>query len=273
MTDPSSSDAPDPYAREDLTVVIDVPPGQEPVIRLDVYLTQKMANVTRAKVQRGIKEGRVTINGTAQKKASTIVQPGDQIACTMSRPKPIQLLPEPIPLDILFEDDDIIVLNKPAGLVVHPAYGHPSGTLVNALLHHVGARAETLDALADDDDADLEVGLAMANAGPAYDGDPTARPGLVHRLDKDTSGLMIAAKHDRALAHLGRQFAERTIRRRYLAARLGRHRPARGPRGDVARARPQKPQARRRAPGGRGQVGRHELRDAGGDGAHEPLPV
>ena len=135
----------------------------------------------------------------------------------MSRPKPIQLLPEPIPLDILFEDDDIIVLNKPAGLVVHPAYGHPSGTLVNALLHHVGARAETLDALADDDDADLEVGLAMANAGPAYDGDPTARPGLVHRLDKDTSGLMIAAKHDRALAHLGRQFAERTIRRRYLA--------------------------------------------------------
>ena len=229
MTDAHPSDAPDPYAREDRTVVIDVPPGQEAVYRLDVYLTQKMANVTRAKVQRGIKEGRVTVNGAVQTKASTVVQPGDAIACTMSRPKPIQLLPEPIPLDILFEDDHILVLEKPAGLVVHPAYGHPSGTLVNALLHHVGARPETLEALADDDDdADLDVGLAMANAGPAYDGDPTARPGLVHRLDKDTSGLMIAAKHDRALAHLGKQFADRTIRRLYLALVWGVPNPPEG---------------------------------------------
>jgi 23S rRNA pseudouridine1911/1915/1917 synthase len=196
------------------TVVLDVPPGQAPV-RLDLYLTDKTANATRSKVQRAIREGRVDVNGAPATKVSAPVQPGDQIVCRILRAPPIEIVPEDIPLDIVYEDETLIVLNKPAGMVVHPAYGNRSGTLINALLHHVGAVALTEEAFEDSDDDD--VGLAMATAGPRYDGDPTVRPGLVHRLDRDTTGLMVVAKTDVAAAHLGRQFAERTIRRRYLA--------------------------------------------------------
>jgi 23S rRNA pseudouridine1911/1915/1917 synthase len=130
----------------------------------------------------------------------------------------MDVLPEDIPLTIVFEDEHLIVLDKPAGMVVHPAYGHRSGTLVNALLHHVGAgplRAEA-DGLQSDDD-DEPPALSTLAAGPRYEGDPTVRPGLVHRLDRDTTGLMVVAKTDAAHAALARQFADRTIRRRYVA--------------------------------------------------------
>lgn len=205
---------PDPYERVETVLTLDVPPGQAP-IRLDVYLTEKTANATRAKVQRGIKDGRVDVNGRTVLKTSYAVQPGDHIECRVLRMAPIEVVPEDLPLSVVYEDEALIVVDKPAGMVVHPAYGHPSGTLVNALLWHVGAgplRAEDLDDTDDDD-----VGLAVAAAGPRYDGDPTVRPGLVHRLDKDTTGLLVVAKNDVVAAHLGRQFAERTIRRRYLA--------------------------------------------------------
>lgn len=195
-------------------IELDVPAGQSPV-RLDVYVTDKTANATRSKVQRGIKEGRVDVNGETVTKVSTPVQPGDHIVCRVMRPPPIEIVPEDIPLSVIYEDDTLLVVDKPAGMVVHPAYGHRSGTLINALLHHVGAGPLAADEVEDADDDD--VGLATADAGPRYEGDPTVRPGLVHRLDKDTTGLMVVAKTDVAAAHLGNQFAARTIRRRYLA--------------------------------------------------------
>lgn len=206
-------------------IELDVPPGQAPV-RLDVYITDKTANATRSKVQRGIKDGRVDVNGETVTKVSTPVQPGDHIVCRVLRPPPIEIVPEAIPLDVVYEDDTLLVVDKPAGMVVHPAYGHRSGTLVNALLHHVGAGPLSADDVEDEDDDD--VGLATATAGPRYEGDPTVRPGLVHRLDKDTTGLMVVAKTDVAAAHLGQQFAERTIRRRYLALVWGEPDPPAG---------------------------------------------
>ena len=222
-------------------VALDVPAGQSPV-RIDVYLTDKLPNATRAKVQRAVRDGCVDVNGVAVTKVSTPVQPGDRIACRLMRPPPIEIVPEDIPLSIVYEDDVLIVLNKPAAMVVHPAFGHRSGTLVNALLHHVGAGPLRADDLADDlaeaddedgDDSDDDagraaLGLSTATAGPRFDGDPTVRPGLVHRLDRDTTGLMVVAKTDHAAAVLSKQFADRTTRRRYLALVWGEPDPADG---------------------------------------------
>ena len=205
------SNEPDPI---ETVIELEVPPGQSPV-RIDLYLTDKTANATRTKVQRAIKEGRVEVNGALASKVSMPVQPGDRIRCTVMRPPPIEIIPEDIPLSILYEDETLLVVDKPAGMVVHPAYGHRSGTLINALLHHVGAGPLSGDEIEDTDDDD--VGLSTTTAGPRYEGDPTVRPGLVHRLDKDTTGVMVVAKTDVAAAHLGKQFADRTIRRRYLA--------------------------------------------------------
>ena len=218
--------------RVETLVTLDVPPGQSPV-RIDVYLTDKLANATRAKVQRAVREGCVDVNGTTTTKVSTPVQPGDRIACRLMKPPPVEIVPEDIPLDIVYEDDALIVLNKPAAMVVHPAFGHRSGTLVNALLHHVGAGPLAAADLADDADADdgddgAALGLSTSAAGPRFDGDPTVRPGLVHRLDRDTTGLMVVAKTDHAAAVLAKQFADRTTRRRYLALVWGEPDPADG---------------------------------------------
>ena len=207
--------------------VLDVPPGQAPV-RVDLYLTEKTAHATRSKVQKTIKQGRVSINGETVEKPSVQVQPGDRIAYRLLKPPPIELVPEDIPLSVVYEDDALLVVDKPAGMVVHPAYGHRSGTLVNALLHHVGAGPLGAEDFEDEDPDDDEVGLATAAAGPRYDGDPTVRPGLVHRLDKDTTGLMVVAKTDVAASELGKQFIARTIRRRYLALVWGEPEPASG---------------------------------------------
>ena len=211
-------------------VELEVPPGQSPV-RIDVYLTDKLANATRAKVQRAVREGYIDVNGTAVTKVSTPVQPGDRIACRLMKPPPIEIVPEDIPLSIVYEDDALIVLDKPAAMVVHPAFGHRSGTLVNALLHHVGAGPLAAADLADDaedGEDDESLGLSTNAAGPRFDGDPTVRPGLVHRLDRDTTGLMVVAKTDVAAAHLAAQFAARTTRRRYLALVWGEPEPADG---------------------------------------------
>ena len=211
-----------PEEPQETLVEIPVPPGQAPGVRLDVYLTDKIANATRAKVQRGIREGRVSVNGRVETRPSYGVQPGDELACRIMRPPPIDVEPEDIPLVVIFEDDHLLVIDKPAGMVVHPAYGHRSGTLVNALLHHVGAGpiradADAVLASADEDDDEEVPGLSTVAAGPRFEGDPTVRPGLVHRLDRDTTGLMVVAKNDVAHAVLAKQFADRTIRRRYLA--------------------------------------------------------
>jgi 23S rRNA pseudouridine1911/1915/1917 synthase len=174
-------------------VKIIVPPGKKKE-RLDVYITGHVENATRNKVQQAIRGGTVLVNG-GQVRPSYTVMPDDVIYITLPRPPPSEALPEDIPLEILFEDSDLVVVNKPAGMVTHPAYGNYTGTLVNALLHHCGT----------------------LGAG----GDPI-RPGIVHRLDKNTSGVMVAAKNDTAHAKLAKQFAARTIRREYQAIVWGR---------------------------------------------------
>ncbi len=214
----------DSEEKQETLVVFDVPPGYTAEQRLDVYITDKLPNASRSKVQRGIKDGHVTVNGTVQTKVSTPVVAGDHIECRLQRPPPIEARPEAIPLDIVYEDDALLVVNKQADLVVHPAYGNRTGTLVNALLHHVGGGSlsfEDEDEEPEDEDPSAgsgqAIGLSTATAAPRYDGDVTVRPGIVHRLDKGTTGLLVVAKTDTAHAALARQFMDRTIRRRYLA--------------------------------------------------------
>jgi 23S rRNA pseudouridine1911/1915/1917 synthase len=205
---------------DDTIISLKVPPGQSADTRIDVYLTRILANATRTKVQRGIKEGRVLVNAQTVK-ASYTVQPGDEIVCRLLRPPPIEARPEAIPLDIVYEDDALIVLDKAPGLVVHPAYGNRTGTLVNALLHHTGSGVVSSD-------SDDPVHLSTSTALPAQSGNPVIRPGIVHRLDKDTSGLMVVAKDDVVHAHLAQQFYHRTIGRNYLAIVWGRPRSPSG---------------------------------------------
>lgn len=217
--------------RIETVVTLEVPEGYGEGGRIDRYITRFLPNVSRSKVQRGISEGFVTVNDAVVEKPSHLVQPGDVIVCTILKSSPIEAAPEAIPLDIVHEDEYLIVLNKPAGMVVHPAYGNRTGTLVNALLHHVDAGSITLDEPGYDDveePVDDDVGLSMANAVPEVEGDPSIRPGIVHRLDKNTSGLMVVAKNDVVHRALARQFADHSIERRYVAVLWGHPAPARG---------------------------------------------
>ncbi len=157
-------------------------------LRLDRYLTYA-TGLPRSQIQRLIEAGRVLVEGR-RSKASSAVLPGQRIRLSIPPPQPSTLTPEPIPLDILYEDPDLLVLNKPAGLVVHPAPGHPGGTLVHALLYHC---------------PDLP-GIGEER-----------RPGIVHRLDKETSGVMVVAKTDSAMASLARQFKARRVKKTYIA--------------------------------------------------------
>lgn len=211
--------------KREFEIVIDVPPGYREEGRLDQFLARSIMNATRSKVQRGIREGRVRVNDRVITRSSHIVQAGDHIVCRILRAPPIEAVPEDIPLDVVFEDDWLIVVNKPAGMVVHPAYGNRTGTLVNALLHYVGASAITL---ADVENGDDDAGLSTINAAPPSPDNPAIRPGIVHRLDKDTSGLLVVAKDDVTHAALAGQFAARTTRRDYLGIVLGIPDPARG---------------------------------------------
>ncbi len=169
-----------------------VPPAKEKE-RLDKYLTHHIQNATRSKVQQGIEAGFILVNGK-KAKPSYQVLPGDEIHITIPKPPPPEAQPENIPIKIIFEDDYLLVVNKPAGMVVHPAYGNYTGTLVNALLYH-SQKLSTLN---------------TAN-----------RPGIVHRLDKDTSGLLVVAKDDVTHAGLSKQFAKKTVEREYWAVVWG----------------------------------------------------
>jgi 23S rRNA pseudouridine1911/1915/1917 synthase len=168
----------------------EVDAGQS-ALRVDKYLGDKIAGISRTKVQTGLKNGTITVNGDPIK-PNYKVQPGDKINAVFVREsESSELIAEDIPLDIVYEDDAIIILNKPAGLVVHPGQGNTHGTLVNALLFHVN-------------------GLADSPSGEN-------RPGIVHRIDKLTSGLMIVGKTEQALSHLSLQFFNREIERKYVA--------------------------------------------------------
>ena len=158
--------------------------------RLDKYLVSCLPEFSRARVQGLILDGFVTVNGVTAKKAGQMLEDGFDIEVRIPPPVPSGLIPEDIPLDIVYENDDLIVVNKPAGMVVHPAAGHYSGTLVNAVLGY---------------DPDME-GIGGEE-----------RPGLVHRLDKETSGLIILAKNERAHNWLQDQFRLRKVEKTYLA--------------------------------------------------------
>ncbi|MFI3277297.1 MAG: RluA family pseudouridine synthase [Rikenellaceae bacterium] len=160
-------------------------------IRLDKYLAINMRNTSRNRIQDAADTGSILVNGKAQK-SSYKVKPGDVITIVMSYPKYENIIiAEDIPLDIRYEDDDLLVVNKPAGLVVHPGHGNYSGTLVNALTYHLQG-SEMLE------DSDM-------------------RAGLVHRIDKNTSGLLVIAKNVRTHAHLAKQFFDHTTQRKYVA--------------------------------------------------------
>jgi 23S rRNA pseudouridine1911/1915/1917 synthase len=171
-----------------------VPPGKVRE-RLDVFLTHHVENATRSKVQQAVKEGLVLVDGK-NVKPSYMISPGETIHITMPKPPAPDVVAENIHLDIVYEDDYLLVINKPAGMVTHPAYSNYTGTLVNALLYHCNNRLSTLN--------------------------ETMRPGIVHRLDKDTSGLMVVAKDDVTHAKLALQFSRRTINREYWAIVWGR---------------------------------------------------
>lgn len=170
---------------------LEVPEGQQESIRLDKYITGFIENATRNKVQQAITDGYVWVNGKHEKSAYKMM-PGDRIYIELPKAPPPEAKPEELELNLVYEDEDIILVNKEAGMVVHPAYGNWSGTLVNGLMYHV-------DELAGEEE------------------DENIRPGIVHRLDKDTSGLLVVAKNDEALANLSAKFAEKDIERTYWA--------------------------------------------------------
>ena len=162
--------------------------GQTP-LRIDKYLMNFVENATRTKIQASAKNGNIVVNGNVIK-SNYKVKPLDEIKVKFEYPPHENLLiAENIELDIVYEDDDLVVVNKPAGMVVHPGHGNYSGTLINALIYHF----ENLPK------------------------NSSNRPGLVHRLDKDTSGLLVIAKNDESMVHLSNQFAEKTSKREYIA--------------------------------------------------------
>ena len=231
MPDPPVSFDPAHYdadvRREDNVVELVVPDDYTGAHRLDKYLTRFYPKASRTKIQRSIKKGHVRVNGQPAKKAAT-VEPGDRIVFRLIQKPPMQAEPEPIPLDVAYEDDDLLVVHKPAGMVVHPAPGHRSGTLVNALLHHVGGATVGPDTESESPADDEAVGLSMVNALPDDPNHPVVRPGIVHRLDKGTSGLLVVAKRDWVHRELAAQFKAHTVERRYRALVWGHFDPPTG---------------------------------------------
>lgn len=173
---------------EHYRIVVDK--GQSPM-RLDKFLSLHVPNATRTKIQNGIDVAAIKVNDTPSK-ASYKVKPGDVLVLALPQPpRDTEIIPENIPLDIIYEDEEITLVNKPAGMVVHPAFGNWTGTLVNALVYH------------------------FQHLPTGRNGD--IRPGLVHRIDKDTSGLLVIARSEYGMTYLAKQFFEHTIERTYYA--------------------------------------------------------
>ena len=169
--------------------------------RLDAFLASSLDGLTRSQAARLIESGEVAVNGKTAGKSYKLAG-GEDIAVTLPEPEPVEAVPQGIPLDVVYEDADVIVVNKPSGMVVHPAPGHPDGTLVNALLYHCAG--------------------TLSGIGGAL------RPGIVHRIDRDTSGLIIAAKNDAAHQYLSAQLADHTLARTYECIVVGALREDRG---------------------------------------------
>lgn len=158
--------------------------------RIDKVLADQIPEFSRSYIQKLLEDGNITINGKAVR-ANYKLREGDYIICQPPEPKELEILPEPIPLNIVFEDQDILIINKPKGMVVHPAAGHASGTLVNGILYHCRNQLSTINGV--------------------------MRPGIVHRIDKDTTGLLVVCKNDMAHHSLAEQLKEHSITRVYSA--------------------------------------------------------
>ena len=162
--------------------------------RSDAFLARSVPDLTRSAAQKLLEQGMVKRRGAPLKKNDRL-SPGEELELTLPDPEPLDVVPQNIPLDVVYEDEDVIVVNKPVGLVVHPAPGHPDGTLVNALLYHCGDSLSGVNGV--------------------------LRPGIVHRIDRDTSGLIIAAKNDRAHLALAEQLQDHSLARTYAAVTVG----------------------------------------------------
>ena len=162
--------------------------------RIDLFLAGNLESFSRSYIQDLIKKGKATISGKTVK-ANYRLREGDSVVLSIPKPKPLEILPENIPLDILYEDDDVILVNKPKGMVVHPAAGHYSDTLVNALLYHCKDNLSGINGV--------------------------LRPGIVHRIDMDTTGVIIVCKNDMAHQHIAEQLANHSITRKYVAIVTG----------------------------------------------------
>ena len=182
--------------------------AEEAGLRLDVFLAQRMPDWSRSQVQRLVRSGMIEVDDRLARKPGEEIEPGNRVTVRAEREE-MHAAPEPLPLEILYEDMDMLVVNKPAGMVVHIGAGVKSGTLVNALLHHLGAVER------------------LSSAGGAL------RPGIVHRLDRMTSGLVLVAKNDAAHRGLAAQFKSREVRKTYLALVHGN---VRNTGGEIARA-------------------------------------
>ncbi len=169
--------------------------------RLDGFLAEAMEELSRSRIQNLCQDGLITVNGKEAKKNQKL-KAGDVIEVEIPAPAPTEIVPQDIPLDIVYEDESVLVINKPKGMVVHPAPGHPDGTVVNAVMYHCGAR--------------------LSGIGGEL------RPGIVHRIDKDTSGLLMIAKNDKAHAALSAQLKDKSLSRVYEAIVIGRMRQDEG---------------------------------------------
>ena len=169
--------------------------------RVDAFIARSVPDLTRSAVQKLLEKGSVTRDGKPVKKNEKTAV-GGALELALPEPEPVDVVPQDIPLDVIYEDDDLIVVNKPVGLVVHPAPGHPDGTLVNALLYHCGKSLSGING--------------------------ELRPGIVHRIDRDTSGLIVAAKNDRAHLALAAQLQDHSLARVYEAVAVGNFREDEG---------------------------------------------
>lgn len=158
--------------------------------RLDHFLQEKLPQFSRSRLQEWVKGGRVSVNGNLERKPSFALRGGEAVVVEPAQPPPLKATPEALPVEVLYEDEDVIAVNKPAGMVVHAGAGRHSGTLVNTLLHHYGVLSGVAGEL---------------------------RPGIVHRLDRETSGVLLVARTDAAHRNLAAQFAERRVEKTYLA--------------------------------------------------------
>ncbi|KEH36264.1 RNA pseudouridine synthase, putative [Medicago truncatula] len=198
-------------------------------LRLDSWISSRINGISRARVQSSIKAGLVHVNGRVVDKVSFNVRAGDEIKCTIAELQQLRAVPENIPLDIVYEDDHLLVINKPAHMVVHPAPGNTSGTLVNGILHHCNlpnVEFSKEEALSDTEDSDDELNGFSSQSSSSVGLDSrlsmaSIRPGIVHRLDKGTSGLLVVAKNEHSHMKLSEQFKLRTIKRVYVSLTAG----------------------------------------------------